>query len=98
MTDKRNIVIKVKYPVSGKATENLAPKMISEWNVKRILLAIGALILVLASLFYVINNDTQDTDSDNTTVIVNAIEKQAKATEKRLFNKLLAALSLICWK
>lgn len=77
MTDKKNIVIKVKYPVSGKATENLAPKMISEWNVKRILLAIGALILVLASLFYVINNDTQNTDSDNTTVIVNAIEKQA---------------------
>ncbi|MGZ8137496.1 MAG: DUF2914 domain-containing protein [Methylococcaceae bacterium] len=77
MTDKRNIVIKVKYPVSGKSTENLAPKMITEWNVKRILLAAGALVLILASLFYVINNNTQKTDVDNAAVIVNAIEKQA---------------------
>lgn len=77
MTDKRNIVIKVKYPVSGKAAENLAPKMITEWNVKRILFAIGALVLILATLFYVFNNDTEKTDLDNTAVIDNALEKQA---------------------
>lgn len=76
MIDKRNIVIKVKYPVSGKATENPAPKMITEWNVKRILLAGGALVLILSSLFYVINNNTQETDSDNTAAIVSAAEKQ----------------------
>ncbi|MDO9425099.1 MAG: DUF2914 domain-containing protein [Methylobacter sp.] len=73
MTDKRNIVIQVKYPVSGKAVADLAPKMITEWNIKRILLAASVLVLILASLFYFINNDTQD----NAAVIVNAIEKQA---------------------
>ncbi|MFZ2406799.1 MAG: hypothetical protein WAW41_16815, partial [Methylobacter sp.] len=78
MTDKRNIVIKVKYPVSGKAAENLAPKMITEWNVKRILLAVGALFLILASLVYVITDDTQQTDSDNAAAVaVDATEKQA---------------------
>ncbi len=77
MTDKRNIVIKVSYPVSGKATENAAPKMVTEWNVKRILLAVGVLVLMFASLIYSINNDTQKIDVDNATELVDAIEKQA---------------------
>jgi len=72
MTDKRNIVIQVKYPVSGKAAVDLAPKMITEWNIKRILLAASVLVLILASLFYFIHSDTQD----NAAVIGNAIEKQ----------------------
>lgn len=76
MIDKRNIVIKVKYPVSGKAPENPTPKMVTEWNVKRILLAAGVLVLILSSLFYVINNDTQETNLDNTAAIVSAAEKQ----------------------
>lgn len=76
MTDKRNIVIKVSYQGSEKATENVAPKMITEWNVKRILLAAGALVLILVVLFYVINASTQKTDVDNAAVMVNAIEKQ----------------------
>ncbi len=76
MTDKRNIVIKVKYPAPGKAIENFAPKMITEWNVKRILIAAGALVLILAALFYVINNDTQKIDSDNAALVVNTIEKK----------------------
>jgi hypothetical protein len=76
MTDKRNIVIKVKYPVSGKATENVAPKMVTEWNVKRILIAAGVLVLILASLFYAINRDRQETGLDNNAVIDSAVEKQ----------------------
>ncbi|MDP1663555.1 MAG: DUF2914 domain-containing protein [Methylobacter sp.] len=77
MTDNRNIVIKVKYPVSGKATEKFEPKMITEWNVKRILLAAGVLVFILAALFYVINNDPQKNDSDNTAVVVaDTIEKK----------------------
>ncbi len=73
MTDKTNIVIKVKYPVSGKVAEKLAPKMVTEWNVRRILVAAGVLVLILAVLFYVINNDVQDPDPD----IVSAVDKQA---------------------
>ncbi len=77
MTDKRNIVIKVSYPVAGKAAENVAPMMVTEWNIKRIVLAVGALIFVLAGLIYVISNDTQKADVDNATVLVNALENQA---------------------
>ncbi|MGR9012649.1 MAG: DUF2914 domain-containing protein [Gammaproteobacteria bacterium] len=67
MTDKRNIVIQVKYPVSGKTTVDFEPRMITEWNIKRLLLAAGILLLILVSLFYIINIDTQVTGADNTT-------------------------------
>ena len=67
MTDKRNIVIQVKYPVSGKTTVDFEPRMITEWNIKRLLLAAGILILILVSLFYVINIDTQMTDANTAT-------------------------------
>lgn len=77
MTDKRNIVIKVKYPVAGKAAENLEPRMITEWNIKRLLLAAGAVILILMLLFYVVGNDTQETDINNAEAVVSAIEKPA---------------------
>ncbi len=77
MTDKRNIVIKVSYPVAGKETENATPKMVTEWNVKRILLAAGVLALMLAALIYIISNDTKKTDVDNAAVLVNAIEESA---------------------
>ena len=77
MTDKRNIVIKVSYPVAGKATENAAPKMVTEWNVKRILLAAGVLVLMLAALIYGISNDTEKTDVDNAALLGNAIDKSA---------------------
>ncbi|WP_432740256.1 DUF2914 domain-containing protein [Methylobacter sp. G7] len=76
MTDKRNIVIQVKYPISGKAAVDLAPKMITEWNIKRILLAASMLVLILVLLFYIINKGTQNIDPDNVAVIVNATEKQ----------------------
>lgn len=67
MADKRNIVIKVNYPVSEKVTRNLAPRMITEWNVKRITLVAGALVLVLASLIYIINKEPEKVDSVNAT-------------------------------
>jgi len=82
MTDKKNIVIKVSYPVAGKATENTAPKMVTEWNVKRILLAVGVLVLILASLIYSINNDTQKIDADNATVLVDPLERQATPSDE----------------
>jgi len=75
MVDNRNIVIKVKYPVSGKATENFEPRMVTEWNVKRILLAVGALVFSFSTLFYVLNKDTQKNDSDNPPLAVNTIEE-----------------------
>jgi hypothetical protein len=54
MTDKKSIVIKVKYPVQGRQPEKAlsAPQMITEWNVKRIALALGAMILAIALPLY----------------------------------------------
>ncbi len=82
MTDKKNIVIKVKYPASGRATEDYVPipQIITEWNVKRILLAVGVIVLILVALVYFIGKDTPDTDLGNSSVspeaIVNTPEKQ----------------------
>lgn len=76
MTDKRNIVIQVKYPISGKAALDLAPRMITEWNIKRILLAASMLILVLTFLCHIIYKDRQNIDPDNVAMTVHAAEKQ----------------------
>lgn len=86
MTDKRNIVIKVKYPVAGKAAEQLAPKMITEWNIKRILFAAGALVLILVSLFYLISNDTQETDINNAEVVNTQETPQVEVKETETKN------------
>lgn len=75
MTDKRNIVIKVKYPISGKATVDSTPKMVTEWNIKRILIAVGLLILMLVSLIYIFSDDDQKTDVDNAAIMGNEIDK-----------------------
>ncbi|HEY8220010.1 MAG TPA: DUF2914 domain-containing protein [Methylobacter sp.] len=76
MTDKRNIVIKVKYPVSGKETENFTPKMVTVWNIKRILLAAGLLVFILAALFYVFNKNPQTNDSDNAELANNTVPEK----------------------
>jgi hypothetical protein len=60
--------------------------MITEWNIKRILLAAGALVMILVSLFYVITNDTQETDINNAEVTVNTqetLQLEVKETETK---------------
>ena len=82
MKDKKNIVIKVKYPASGRVAEDYVPtpQIITEWDVKRIWLAVGVIVLILVSLVYFIGKDTQDTDLADSSVqpeaIVNTPEKQ----------------------
>jgi hypothetical protein len=51
MTDPKNIVIKVKYTAPDAATETPATKMVTEWNIKRIVSAVGIAILLLISLY-----------------------------------------------
>jgi hypothetical protein len=66
MADKKNIVIKVKYPASGRSVASApAPQIVTEWNIKRILLVAGALVLLLGSGFYFINGGIQSPDSQN---------------------------------
>lgn len=92
MTDKRNIVIKVKYPISGKAAVDSTPKMVTEWNIKRILIAVGVLILMLVSLIYIFSNDDQKTDVDNAAITGNEIDKSitSEAEVKETETKTLA--------
>ena len=63
MEDKKNIVIKVKYPTSGKKEDHevSAPKVITEWNIKRIFLALAGVIFLILGLLYFIKPDTQKT-------------------------------------
>jgi Na+-transporting methylmalonyl-CoA/oxaloacetate decarboxylase gamma subunit len=75
MADKRNIVIKVNYPLSEKGTRNLAPKIITEWNVNRIAFAVGVVVLVLTLLIYFINKEQQKVDSVNLPVPVSSTEQ-----------------------
>jgi hypothetical protein len=59
MEDKKNIVIKVKYPASNNVSE---PKVVMEWNIKRIVAAVGGVILIIVLLIYFIKDENQKTD------------------------------------
>jgi hypothetical protein len=70
MADKKNIVIKVKYPKAGKNPEKHvhapASGMITEWNFKRIWLAIGiAVLIIVVSLLIFINRVAQKKNTAN---------------------------------
>jgi|GEM_PF-4844240 len=62
MKNKSNIVIKVKYPVSGQETDQNVPqaKLITHWHVHRIVAALGLLTLVLASSLYFLLRESPD--------------------------------------
>ncbi|MDD5276430.1 MAG: DUF2914 domain-containing protein [Methylovulum sp.] len=59
MADKKNIVIKVSYPVAGSPEESLASKTITLWNVKRIMFAGVVLIVILVGVVYLFTGDDQ---------------------------------------
>jgi hypothetical protein len=67
MSEKKNIVIKVKYPTPGNtpAKSDAQSGVITEWNFKRIGLALGGLLLVLMSIFYFTGDNDQPTATDN---------------------------------
>jgi Protein of unknown function (DUF2914) len=66
MSEKKNIVIKVKYPTPGNiaAKPVSAPGMITEWNLKRVGLALGSVLLILTALFYITGSDDQNSDTN----------------------------------
>ena len=61
MSDKKNIVIKVKYSADDKkVNDNIsAPKLITEWNVKRIGLALGGFLFLIVIMFSMRNKNTE---------------------------------------
>ena len=64
MEEKKNIVIKLKYPGAGKNVEQDISqlKIITEWNVKRIVLAFIGLVLFIVILIISFKPDTKNTD------------------------------------
>lgn len=71
MSEKKNIVIKVKYPTTGNNTpgKSVATGMITEWNIKRIGLALGSvLLIIMMTLFYF--TDSDDKQGDTSTQLV----------------------------
>jgi hypothetical protein len=78
MRDKKNIVIRVNYSKSGKKPENYIsdPEMITEWHVKRILLAVSIIVVLLLSvLYFFIKPDVQTTDAPLSDADVDAVAK-----------------------
>lgn len=59
MSEKKNIVIKVKYPTPGNSgqTDHSPSGKVTEWNFKRIGLTLGSLLVAILALFYVTSSD-----------------------------------------
>lgn len=81
MPENKNIVIKVKYPTPGKTSGKSisAPGITTEWNLKRIGLVLGSVLMVLISIFYF--TDSDDKKSDGSTQL--ALPKQAPETKSQ---------------
>jgi hypothetical protein len=62
MANKKNIVIKVKYPSPEGQTKDIksSPEIISEWNVKRIISAVAVIILILGLALYFIGSHEEN--------------------------------------
>ncbi|UOA08172.1 DUF2914 domain-containing protein [Methylobacter sp. S3L5C] len=77
MEDKKSIVIKVKYPGNGKKTEDglSTSKIITEWNIKRILLALLGVILLITALWFFFKPNAENTDLKSQAVLSEEVIK-----------------------
>jgi hypothetical protein len=95
MENKKNIVIKVRYPSAHKMAghEVSAPKVITEWNIKRIALALLGAALITVVLFNLFKQDTKKTALQPKEAvpeqIVNTPEKSKTEIKKNIIRALL---------
>jgi hypothetical protein len=95
MENKKNIVIKVRYPSADKKAGHdvSAPKVITEWNIKRIALALLGATLFTVVLFNLFKQDTKKTAlQPKATVpeqIVNTPVKSKTEIKKNIIRALL---------
>ena len=77
MEDKKNIVIRLKCSAPGKKAESdvSASKVITEWNIKRILLAMVGVVLFIVVLFFLFKPDPQNTDLQPITLVNMPVKK-----------------------
>ena len=89
MADKKNILIKVKYPTAGKPSKDEAspPKTITEWNVKRIVIAIAVVLLVVISIFLLKTNNTTATQKNETVSVEPTAPSSSLSAEQKTENK-----------
>lgn len=88
MANKKQIVIKVKYPSpEGQAQDiSASPEIITEWNVKRIVSAFAVVALLLSLLLYLTVSNDESTDTPpplsenqpNPEIRQNAVAEQAE--------------------
>jgi hypothetical protein len=84
MSEKKNIVIKVKYPSSGKKSANGSPGVATEWDFKRIGLALGSVLLALMGFFYFTDSDDKQPAPTASTSL--ALPEQAPETKPQTDN------------
>ena len=80
MSDKKNIVIKVKYSADDKkVNDNIsAPKLITEWNVKRIALALGGFLFLIVIMFSMRNKNTETPELTSQIVLPDKVASKAE--------------------
>ena len=80
MSDKKNIVIKVKYSADDKkVNDNIsAPKLITEWNVKRIALALGGFLFLIVIMFSMRNKNTETPELTSQIVLPDKVASKSE--------------------
>jgi Protein of unknown function (DUF2914) len=87
MSEQKNIVIKVKYPSPGSSPSKTSSGVTTEWNFKRIGLALGGVLLALMSFFYFLNaNDDQQTATSSISVSQPEQAPEIKAQPDKVVN------------
>ena len=90
MEDRKNIVIKVKYPTHGKSNSSVSqPKVIEQWNIKRIAIAAGGLLVFLIILISLFSSEEDSAPNNESSVVAvknaptqNVVEKTASKADK----------------
>jgi len=94
MEEKKNIVIKIKYPSADKKAEHNFParKVITEWNIKRVLLALLGILLFIAALYFFLKSDSQDTKVQSQAVLPEKIVNTPVKPKIEINNNIIRAL------
>ena len=81
MEDRKNIIIKVKYPTSGKTGSAANLKVVDQWDFKRIGMVAGSLLVFLVVLLvFLFSGD--DKSTEQSVKIAQPISTESKTVEK----------------
>jgi hypothetical protein len=94
MEDKKNIVIKIKYPSADKKAEHDVParKVITEWNIKRVLLALLGIVLFIVALYFFLKPDSKNTNVQSQAALPEKIVNAPVKPKIEINNNIIRAL------